>query len=90
MRRKINFLADTLKKLKTQLGNKPYLETIETTNNDIGILQPVTINVFFGCTGGNIWHTVTWYTDVNYYQLAASMKVPIEQLEDITNSIPVK
>jgi hypothetical protein len=76
--------------LTLEQSKQNILDSIDTTKNDVGSLQPVTINGFFGCVGGNIWHTVTWYTDVNYYQLASSMKVPIDQLIDIANSIPVK
>ena len=66
------------------------IDSINNTKDDVGALQQITVNGFLGCAGGNVWHTVTWYTDTNYYQLTASMKFPLEQLVNIANSIPVK
>ena len=67
------------------------LDAISSTRNDVGGgLQPVEINGYFGCAGGNIYHTVTWYTETTYYQLATSLKLPLPQLVEIANSIPLE
>lgn len=64
------------------------LDAINSTKDDVGGgLQPVSINGYMGCEGGNIWHTVTWYTETTYYQLAASVSYPLQDLVEIANSM---
>ena len=55
---------------------------------DGGNLQPVTINGYFGCVGGNIAHGVNWATETTYYQLMANKNYPLQQLVKIARSIP--
>jgi hypothetical protein len=54
-----------------------------------GNLQPVTINGYFGCAGGNVGHCVTWATETTYYQLSANRNYPLQQLIAVAQSISV-
>lgn len=54
-----------------------------------GNLQPVTINRYFGCAGGNVGHGVMWATETTYYQLTANSNYPLQQLIAVAQSIPV-
>jgi hypothetical protein len=66
------------------------LDAVNTTKNDAGGLQLLTINGYLGCEGGNVWHTVTWYTQTTYYQLTANVDYPLQNLVDAANTIPVQ
>jgi len=63
---------------------------IDSTKNDPGGgLQEVSINGYVGCAGGNVAHCVDWYTETNYYRLMANVKVPLQQLIEIAQNIPI-
>jgi hypothetical protein len=65
------------------------LDAINTTKNDFGGgLQPLSINGYFGCMGGNVMHTVTWDNWLVHYELVANLNVPLQRLVNIANSIP--
>jgi hypothetical protein len=53
-----------------------------------GNIQPVTINGYFGCAGGNIQHCVSWATETTYYRLTTNINYPMEQLVKTALSIP--
>lgn len=61
---------------------------IDTDKNLPGASQPVTINGYFGCAGGNVLHCVDWCTETTSYRLSASNKRPLQQLIEIAQSIP--
>lgn len=68
-----------------------FMDAINTTKNDVGGgLQPVLINGYFGCMGGNVEHTVAWCTEAAHYQLSANMEVPLQRLADIASSVPLE
>jgi hypothetical protein len=54
-----------------------------------GNLQPVTINGYFGCAGGNVGQCVAWATETTYYELMANKNYPLQQLVAVAQSIPV-
>lgn len=68
-------------------AKKNIADAILATQNDTGALQAVYINGYYGCQGGNLWHTVTWYTNTTYYQLEASVNYPLQNLVNIAKSI---
>jgi hypothetical protein len=72
-----------------EFAENNYKAMIETDKNILGGVQPVTINGYFGCAGGNVEHCVTWCTETTYYSLSASNKRPLQQLIEIAQSIPV-
>jgi hypothetical protein len=64
------------------------LDAINSTKNDIGGgLQAVSINGYMGCEGGNVFHTVSWYTETAYYRLAASLSYPLQNLVETAISM---
>lgn len=73
-----------------QMASETIRDSIDATKNDVGGgLQPVTINGYFGCAGGNIGHAVRWFTETTEYELIAGIDYPLQQLIEMANSIPV-
>ncbi|HEY4674553.1 MAG TPA: DUF4367 domain-containing protein [Candidatus Bathyarchaeia archaeon] len=63
--------------------------SIINENGEDGVLQEVDINGYVGCAGGNVYHCVSWYTETTYYQLTSNIKIPVQQLIEIAQSIPI-
>jgi len=83
-------LLEMPNKMTLDASTQNIADAISATKNDVGGLQPVTINGYSGCAGGNVWHTVTWYTETTYYQLTSNIDYPLQQLVSVANNIPLK
>jgi hypothetical protein len=84
-------LFEAANQVPVQFAESNFRAAINDTKDypDGGNLQPVTINGYFGCVGGNIAHGVNWATETTYYQLIANKNYPLQQLIEIAQSIPV-
>jgi hypothetical protein len=83
-------LLETPNTMTSQLSDQNIKDAINATKNDVGGgLQPVNINGHLGCAGGNVEHTVTWYTQTTRYELIASTNYPLQQLIETANSISI-
>ncbi len=81
-------LVQSPSNLTLSYAQQNILDAVNATKNEAGGLQLLTINGYLGCEGGNVWHTVTWYTQTTYYQLEANVNYPLQNLVNAAESIP--